>query len=139
MAKTYKFFNLKSEIFICNMTVNHQIFSFLHWSRAMHFRINWGLVKVRYIFPDLNSTWALLTALNGNWSLIFGKLQTHSQPKQNLTFNPSQTISKKHKRNWVFATTSIFQISLSLQPGSVTLSYFKLRIFNPIKCKVWQI
>ena len=128
-----KFFRLKFGIFICNMTVNYQILSFLHWSWAMHFRINWGLVKVRYI-----SWFKFYLSLTDSfkWELIVDFWQTaNSQStKTKFNFNPSQTISKKHKRNWVFATTSNFLISLSLQLGSVNL-----RIFNPTKFIVWQI
>ena len=43
------------------------------------------------------------------------------------------------QRNWVFATNSHFLTPIASQPDGVTLWYFKLRIFDLIELKVWNI
>ena len=46
---------------------------------------------------------------------------------------------KNIKRNWVFATNSVFVNPISLQPNGVSLWYFKLTLFDLIAFIVWNI
>ena len=43
------------------------------------------------------------------------------------------------KRNWVFATHSVFVKPISLQPYDVNLWYFKLTLFDLTELKIWNI
>ena len=51
-----------------------------------------------------------------------------------------QCLSKGGKRNWAFALNSNVHITpMSLQPNSVNLSYFNLRLFDLTETRVWNI
>ena len=43
------------------------------------------------------------------------------------------------QRNWVFATTSNFLISISVQPVGINIWNFKLRLFDLTESIVWNI
>jgi len=45
---------------------------------------------------------------------------------------------KNMLRKWVFAANSIVLIPKSLQPDGVDLYYFKLRLFDLPKTKIWN-
>ena len=48
-------------------------------------------------------------------------------------------VSSPLKRNWLFATTSNFLVSTSLQPVGINLWYFKLKLFDFSEFIIWNI